>query len=99
VSFKIADGGDLWFHAKNVPGSHVIVKTGGRDMESLPDRLFIEAAELAAFYSSHKEDAKVEIDYTVRKNLKKVPNAAPGFVIYHTNWSVTVEPKNELELI
>lgn len=90
VSFKIADGGDMWFHAKGVPGSHVIVKTRG---EELPDQVYIEAAQLAAYFSSHREDPKVEVDYTQRKNLKKVPNAAPGFVIYHQNWSVTVEPK------
>ncbi|MGN8816829.1 Rqc2 family fibronectin-binding protein [Oribacterium sp. HCP28S3_H8] len=92
VTFKIADGGDLWLHAKNVPGSHVIVKTGGAPMESLPDRMFLEAAALAAYFSSHRADAKVDVDYTIRKNLKKVPNAAPGFVIYHTNYSVTVKP-------
>ena len=92
VTFKIADGGDLWLHAKNVPGSHVIVKTGGVPIESLPDRMFLEAAALAAYFSSHRADAKVDVDYTIRKNLKKVPNAAPGFVIYHTNYSVTVKP-------
>lgn len=93
VSFKLADGGDLWFHAKNVTGSHVIVKTGGADFDSLPDRLFEEAASLAAYFSSHRADAKVDVDYTLRKNLRKVPNAAPGFVIYHTNYSITVSPK------
>lgn len=98
VSFKIGDGGDMWFHAKNVAGSHVIVKTGGQNMEDIPDRLFIEAAELAAYYSSHRDDQKVDVDYTLRKNLKKVPNAAPGFVIYHQNWSVTVSPKNMTEI-
>ncbi len=98
VTFKIGDGGDMWFHAKNVAGSHVIVKTGGQSMEEIPDRLFIEAAGLAAYYSSHRDDKKVDVDYTIRKNLKKVPNAAPGFVIYHQNWSVTVEPKNMTEV-
>lgn len=97
VSFKLADGGDLWFHAKGVTGSHVIVKTGGQPMEHLPDRVFIEAATLAAYFSSQRSTPKVEVDYTIRKNLRKVPNQAPGFVIYHTNWSVTVEPRNLLE--
>ncbi|SFG42010.1 Rqc2 family fibronectin-binding protein [Oribacterium sp. WCC10] len=98
VTFKIGDGGDMWFHAKNVAGSHVIVKTGGQPMDEIPDSLFIEAAGLAAYYSSHRNDKKVDVDYTPRKNLKKVPNAAPGFVIYHQNWSVTVEPKNMTEV-
>lgn len=94
VTFRIADGGDLWFHAKNVPGSHVIVRTGGQPFETLPDRLFEEAAALAAYYSSHRADQKVDVDYTLRKNLRKVPNQAPGFVIYHQNWSITVEPRD-----
>lgn len=93
VTFRIADGGDLWFHAKNVPGSHVIVKTRGEAFDSIPDRLFEEAASLAAYYSSHRADSKVDVDYTIRKNLRKVPNAAPGFVIYHTNYSITVKPE------
>ena len=93
VTFKLAEGGDLWLHAKNITGSHVIVKTGGAAFDDLPDRLFEEAAELAAWFSSHQKDAKVDVDYTIRKNLRKVPNAAPGFVIYHTNYSVTVSPR------
>lgn len=97
VSFRLADGGDLWFHAKNVPGSHVIVKTGGASLESLPDSLFEEAASLAAYFSSQRQSAKVDVDYTLRKNLRKVPNSAPGFVIYHTNYSMTVAPKLPLQ--
>ena len=93
VTFKLAEGGDLWLHAKNITGSHVIVKTGGAAFDDLPDRLFEEAAALAAWFSSHQKDAKVDVDYTIRKNLRKVPNAAPGFVIYHTNYSVTVSPR------
>lgn len=96
VSFRLADGGDLWLHAKGVTGSHVIVKTGGADFEELPDSLFEEAAALAAYFSSHSKDSKVEVDYTYRKNLRKVPNAAPGFVIYHSNYSITVAPGKKL---
>ncbi len=92
VTFRLAEGGDLWFHGKNIPGSHVIVKTGGKALSELPDRLFVEAASLAAWFSSRRTDSKVEVDYTFRKNLKKVPNGAPGFVIYHTNYSITVTP-------
>lgn len=99
VTFQIGNGTDLWFHVKNVPGSHVIVRTEGRDFESIPDRVFLEAAELAAYFSSKRESQKVEVDYTLRRNLKKVPNAAPGFVIYHTNYSVTVSPGLRLQEI
>ena len=93
VTFSIAAGNDLWFHAKNAPGSHVIVKCS-EAVENIPDRLFEEAASLAAYYSSKKNDSRVEIDYTQRKNLKRVAGAAPGFVIYHTNYSMLAEPKS-----
>lgn len=90
ITFKLADGGDMWFHAKQMPGSHVIVKTNG--VKELPDRTYEEAARLAAFYSSGKSAPKVDVDYTERKNLKKPPKAKPGFVIYHTNYSMVIEP-------
>ena len=90
LTFKLADNGDMWFHAKQMPGSHVIVKTGGE--RELPDSTYEEAARLAAYYSSGKASPKVDIDYTQKKNLKKPPKAKPGFVIYHTNYSMTIEP-------
>lgn len=89
LTFKTANGGDWWFHAKGMPGSHVIVKTEGKE---LPDRVFEEAGALAAYYSRGRENDKVEIDYIQRKNLKKVPGAAPGFVVYHTNYSLLATP-------
>jgi predicted ribosome quality control (RQC) complex YloA/Tae2 family protein len=90
LTFKFADGGDWWFHAKDIPGSHVIVKTEGKE---LPDRTYEEAARLAGYYSKARGQEKAEIDYTERKNIKK-PNAAkPGFVIYHTNYSMIIQPQ------
>ncbi len=88
LTFQIAGPNDMWFHAKKAPGSHVIVRRN-RD-EEIPDNTYLEAARLAAFYSAVESD-KVEIDYTERKNLKKPPAAALGYVIYHTNYSVVVE--------
>lgn len=89
ITFKLAEGSDMWFHAKNVPGSHVIVKT---NKETLPDRTYEEAAGLAAYYSQARSNPKVDIDYTERRNLKKPPKAKPGYVIYHTNYSMTIKP-------
>lgn len=94
LTFKVANGGDWWFHAKGVPGSHVIVKTEGKE---LPDRVFEEAGGLAAYYSKARDNEKVEIDYIQRKNIKKVAGAAPGFVIYHTNYSLVAVPECSLE--
>ena len=92
LTFKVATGGDWWFHAKNAPGSHVIVKTEGKELD---DRSFEEAAALAAFYSKVKEQDKVEVDYTLRKNVKKPAGGAPGFVVYYTNYSMIAVPKIE----
>lgn len=90
LTFKVASGEDWWFHAKQMPGSHVIVKMDGA--KELPDRTFEEAARLAAYYSSGRGTPKVEIDYTKRMHLKKPPKAKPGFVIYHTNYSMAIAP-------
>ena len=87
ITFKIATGNDMWFHAKGIPGSHVIVKTNG---EILPDTTYEEAAKLAAYYSKARGNEKVEIDYTERKNVKKPSGGKPGFVVYYTNYSMMI---------
>ena len=89
LTFKFATGNDWWFHAKGMPGSHVIVKSNN---EELPDRVFEEAGMLAGYYSKGREDEKVEIDYLQKKNVKKPNGAAPGFVVYYTNYSLTIHP-------
>lgn len=89
LTFKVATGNDWWFHSKTFPGSHVIVKCNNQE---LPDATFEEAAHLAAHYSKGSNQDKVEIDYIQKKHIKKVAGAMPGFVIYHTNYSMTVSP-------
>lgn len=90
LTFKFATGNDWWFHAKGMPGSHVIVKSQGE--EEMPDRVFEEAGMLAAYYSKGRESDKIEIDYLQKKNVKKPAKAAPGFVVYYTNFSMTIHP-------
>lgn len=90
LTFKVATGNDWWFHAKGIPGSHVIVKAEGKE---LPDRVFEEAGALAAYYSKGRGNEKVEIDYIQRKHVKKAAGGAPGFVIYHTNYSLMAVPE------
>lgn len=88
LTFGFAAGNDWWFHAKGIPGSHVIVKTNG---DELPDRTFEEAGRLAAHYSKARGSDRVEVDYTLKKNVKK-PNAGkPGFVVYYTNYSLVID--------
>ena len=79
---------DWWFHAKKMPGSHVVLRGKG---EEIPDRAFEEAAALAAFYSTGRDNGKVEIDYTELKNVKKPAGAKPGFVVYYTNYSMVAD--------
>lgn len=88
LTFHFASGGDWWFHAKGVPGSHVIVKTNG---EELPDRTFEEAGKLAAYYSKSRGNEKVEIDYVEKKHVKKPNGSKPGFVVYYTNYSLVID--------
>ena len=88
ITFRIADARDIWFHANDMPGSHVLLRTGGKTMNEIPDRAFEEAAALAAYYSSGRSQGKVEIDYLERRNVKKPSGAAPGFVVYYTNYSI-----------
>lgn len=88
LTFQFATGNDWWFHAKGIPGSHVIVKSNGAQ---LPDRTFEEAGRLAAYYSKGKGQEKVEIDYTEKKNVKKPSGGKPGFVVYYTNYSLMID--------
>ncbi len=88
LTFKFATGNDWWFHAKGIPGSHVIVKTNGEEMT---DRAYEEAGRLAAYYSQSRGQEKVEIDYTQKKNVKKPNGSKPGFVVYYTNYSLVID--------
>ncbi len=87
LTFRFAESGDWWFHVKGTAGSHVIVKTQGKE---LPDETFVEAARLAAYYSKSRGNDKVEVDYVQRKHIKKPGSAKPGFVVYYTNYSMVV---------
>ncbi|MBQ8118702.1 MAG: NFACT family protein [Lachnospiraceae bacterium] len=89
LTFQFASGNDWWFHAKKMPGSHVVVKTDG--VAELPDRVFEEAARLAAYYSKGRGSDKVEIDYIQKKHVKKPGGAKPGFVVYYTNFSMVTD--------
>ena len=89
LTFHFADGSDWWFHAKGMPGSHVILKTGKDG--GMPDRAFEEAGRLAAYYSKARGMQKAEIDYTLKKNVKKPGGGAPGFVVYYTNYSLVID--------
>jgi len=89
LTFKIAHKNDLWFHVKNAPGSHTILRTNSQ----VVSRETLEfAASLAAAHSKLKNSPKVEVDYTEVKNVKKIPGAKPGMVIYVNYKTIYIEP-------
>ncbi|WP_164971378.1 Rqc2 family fibronectin-binding protein [Clostridium tetani] len=89
LTLKFADKRDLWFHTKNIPGSHVILKTLGKFTEKTIE----EAANLAAFYSKGRDSSKVPVDYTEVRNVHKPNGAKPGMVIYETNKTIFIDPE------
>ena len=89
ITHKLADRNDYWFHAKGVPGSHVVMVTDGAE----PDvQDFTDAASIAAHYSKAAGGAQIPVDYLLVRHVRKVPGAKPGFVTYHTNWTAYVTP-------
>ena len=88
LTFHRADRSDIWFHAKGVPGSHVVLVCGGE----APAADMTEAAEIAAYYSGASGGDNVAVDYTAVRNIKKPAGARPGYVIYHTNQTAYVTP-------
>lgn len=91
LTLKIAKSVDLWFHTKNIPGSHVIV-VKQYDKE-IPDEVILKAATLAAVHSKAKGSAKTPVDYTTVKNVKKPSGAKPGMVIYDNYNTLYVNPE------
>ena len=89
LTFKTAEKGDLWFHVKDLPGSHVILFCDGEEPSETD---YTEAAAAAAFFSKATGDL-VPVDYTRVKNVKKPVGAKPGFVTYKTNFTAFVKPE------
>ncbi len=93
ITCKIASKGDLWFHTKNIPGSHVVVLSEGKEVS---DNTILKAALLAAKNSKAASSSKVPVDYTPIKYVKKPSGAKPGMVIYTTNKTVFVNPEESV---
>ena len=91
LTLRFASPNDIWMHAKNIPGSHVIVK-GASEQDTAT---MTEAALLAAYYSRARGSENVAVDYTPRKYVKKPAGAKPGMVIYTTNKTAYVTPSEE----
>jgi predicted ribosome quality control (RQC) complex YloA/Tae2 family protein len=92
VTFREAGGNDLWLHARGVPGAHVIIKSGGREV---PRRTLDEAARLAAYYSQARENSSVEVDYTQQRYVRHMKGGGPGMVVYERERTLSVPPIEE----
>jgi len=93
ITFTLASKGDLWFHVKGMPGSHVVLFCGG---DEPPAEDFTEAAIIAAVSSKAPRGQKVTVDYTRIKNLKKPPHTRPGYVTFSENYSAYVEADEKI---
>jgi predicted ribosome quality control (RQC) complex YloA/Tae2 family protein len=91
VTFHQASPNDLWLHARGVPGAHVIVKSGGRQV---PEPVLREAAALAAYYSQAREATSVPVDYTEQRYVRHMKGGGPGMVTYERERTLHVEPRS-----
>jgi predicted ribosome quality control (RQC) complex YloA/Tae2 family protein len=91
LTFRVAKSLDLWLHAADYPGSHVVVKNPNR--QEIPLRTLLEAAQIAAFYSQAKSQGKVAVHYTQKKFVNKPKGAVPGLVSLASFKTILVEPK------
>lgn len=91
VTFKLSNKSHLWFHTKDIPGSHVVIHDGEPDEASI-----LEAANLAAYYSKARESSSVPVDYTEIRHVKKPNGSKPGFVIYFEQKTVFVTPSEDM---
>lgn len=99
VTTKLADRGDIWYHTKDIPGSHVVLRLfDDEDFDSAPVDLMYEVASIAAYHSKAKASENVPVDFVQVKHVKKPHGAKPGMVIFTHNTTVWVEPKLPLSL-
>lgn len=97
LTFRVARPYDLWLHAADYPGSHVVVQNPKRQV--IPHRTLIEAAQLAAKFSHAGHDAKVNVHHTQRKYVSKIKGGAPGLVRLSSFKTITVQPAESIERI
>ena len=88
LTLRTAKKTDYWLHAKNIPGSHVIIRSNDPSEETI-----LEAAELAGYFSKYRHSAQVPIDCVQVKHIKKPNGAKPGFVIYENQTTYFVTPE------
>ena len=88
AALRLADADDVWLHARNVPGAHTVLRSGGRDV---PDEIINQAAQIAAYYSKLRESTSAEVDVTRRRYVRRIPGAHPGLVTYRNEYTIRVQ--------
>jgi predicted ribosome quality control (RQC) complex YloA/Tae2 family protein len=94
LTFRLAAPTDIWLHAADYAGSHVIIRNPSR--QEVPTSTLLEAARLAAFYSAARKQARVDVRYTQRKFVHKLKGAAPGLVRLQNYKTLHVEPSRRI---
>lgn len=89
VTFRRASADDLWLHARGVPGAHVVIKTGGREV---PHPVLYRAAQLAAYHSAARDERQVDVDVTAVRHVRRMKGGGPGQVVYRGERTLRVEP-------
>jgi predicted ribosome quality control (RQC) complex YloA/Tae2 family protein len=92
VTFALAAGDDIWLHAREIPGAHVIIKSGGRPPAPATLR---QAAELAATYSQGRGATAVPVDYTQVRHVRRIKGGKRGLVHYSGETTLNVRPRAE----
>ncbi|MBC7195902.1 MAG: DUF814 domain-containing protein, partial [Deferribacterales bacterium] len=95
--FHIASNTDIWMHAQKIPSAHIIIRNN--TVSEIPEDVLFFAGRITAYFSKAKNDKKVNIDYTLKKYVKKPPKTKEGFVIYSNFKTITVEPLTEKEAL
>ena len=98
LTCRLAQNSDIWFHTKDIHGSHVVLKTDSNSQSidksnMVPDAVLYKCASIAAYYSKARMSQNVPVDYTLIKYVKKPNGAKPGMVIYTNNKTIYANPQ------
>jgi len=97
ITFNLAKPDDLWFHARGIPGAHVILRN--KYKKDIPEDIILQTAIIAGYFSKGRNSSYIPVDYTKRKYVQKPKDGKPGFVIYRNEKTIFVKPDDALKLI
>ncbi|MDR3354910.1 MAG: NFACT family protein [Synergistaceae bacterium] len=92
VTYRLARGDDLWFHAQGLPGAHVILRLGSKLDPGMMERILTAAASCAAYHSKGRDSGRVSVDHTLRRYVRAIPGGSPSHVTYRDYRTINVDP-------